>query len=218
MHIDKNILDFYQSSGLYDRIILRKSNIENKLTLINLKTKIASLASFYNKNKNQAVFSDGNENSKIMIIGDMPGVSDEIKKKPFSGDAGELLDKMLLAINLDRNKVYLTNIINYRLEDNKKPSEKDIQKFLPLIIDHISIINPKIVLLMGAVTSQALIGKENSISKIRGKWFNLKIKNKFINFMPTLHPVFLMRQSEQKKLAWEDLKRFYNKLFSEKLC
>ena len=129
MHIDKNILDFYQSSGLYDRVILRKSNIENKLTLINLKTKIASLASFYNKNKNQAVFSDGNENSKIMIIGDMPGVSDEIKKKPFSGDAGELLDKMLLAINLDRNKVYLTNIINYRLEDNKKPSEKDIQKF-----------------------------------------------------------------------------------------
>ena len=96
MHIDKNILDFYQSSGLYDRIILRKSNIENKLTLINLKTKIASLASFYNKNKNQAVFSDGNENSKIMIIGDMPGVSDEIKKKPFSGDAGELLDKMFL--------------------------------------------------------------------------------------------------------------------------
>ena len=197
MHINKNIFDLYQSSGLYDRVILSKSNIENKLTLINLKTKIASLASFYNKNKNQAVFSDGNENSKIMIIGDMPGVSDEIKKKPFSADAGELLDKMLLAINLDRNKVYLTNIINYRLEDNKKP---------------------KVVLLMGAVTSKELIGKENSISKIRGKWFNLKIKNKFINFMPTLHPVFLMRQSKQKKLAWEDLKRFYNKLVSEKLC
>jgi len=100
----KNIYNFYQSSGVYDRIIFQHKNIKNQTTIIDLKQKILALKEVYGKTKEQLVLSDGNIQSKIMIIGDMPGVSDEISNQPFSGDVGVLLNKMLNAIELDRSK------------------------------------------------------------------------------------------------------------------
>ena len=172
----------------------------------------------YHKNLDQMVFSDGNHLSKIMLIGDTPGVTDEINRKPFSGDSGKLLDKMLIAINLNRTLVYITNIINFRLPDNKKPSEYDIKKFKPLIFKHIDIIKPNIILILGSVALETLFEKTYSISKARGEWLELNVNNNIINCMPSFHPSFLIRQPDQKKRSWDDLKKFKNKVIEENLC
>ena len=162
MQNNKSIFDFYQSSGVYDRVILNKKFINNTPTLQDLRDKILNLKEFYKKNEDEMVFADGNPNSKIMIIGDAPGVSDETTGKPFSGETGNLLDKMLSAINLDRNKVYLTNIINFRLADNKRLSQLEIHNYKSLIFNHIKIINPKIIFLLGSVAYEFFCEKKNS--------------------------------------------------------
>jgi len=218
MQNNKNIFDFYQSFGLYDRVIFKKKNNENHPTLEKLVEKILSLKNIYNKNSDQLVFSDGNIRSKIMIIGDAPGISDEIKNKPFSGESGLLLNKMLEAIGLDRTKVYLTNVINFRLPDNKKLDDNDIRYFKPLIFDHIKIINPKLVMILGNSTLRTFVDKQQSISKSRGQWFELNINNNIYNCMPSYHPSFLIKQPLQKKFSWLDLKEFKNQIDIEKLC
>tara|TARA_B100000575_G_scaffold10828_1_gene7919 strand:- start:684 stop:1340 length:657 start_codon:yes stop_codon:yes gene_type:complete len=218
MQNNKNIFDFYQSSGIYDRIIFKNKNNNNHLTIEKLVKKTLSLGNIYNKRNDQLVFSDGNSKSKIMIIGDAPGISDEINKKPFSGDVGLLLNKMLKAINLDRTKVYLTNIINFRLPDNKKLSDNDIKIFKPLIYEHIEIINPKLIMLFGTSTLKTFFNNEESISKVRGKWLDLKIKNNTYICMLSFHPNFLLNQPSQKINSWQDLKEFKNRIDKDKLC
>ena len=152
---------------------MRNKNNNNHLTIEKLIEKTLSLRSIYNKQEDQLVFSDGNNKSKIMIIGDAPGISDEINNKPFSGDVGLLLNKMLKAIKLDRTKVYLTNIISFRVPDNKKLSDYDIKIFKPLIYEHIEIINPKLIMLFGTSALKTFFNNEESISKARGKWLSL---------------------------------------------
>ena len=115
------------------------------------------------------VFSDGNPKSKIMLIGEAPGANEDEEGLPFVGRAGALLDKMLAAIDLDRNKVYISNIINFRPPDNRRPTDEEIKRYLPFISKHIEIINPKILVLLGSTAMNALIGKEVVISKMRGK-------------------------------------------------
>ena len=218
MQNNKNIFDFYQSSGIYDRIIFKNKNNNNHLTIEKLIEKTLSLRNIYHKQINQLVFSDGNNKSKIMIIGDAPGISDEINNKPFSGDVGLLLNKMLKAIKLDRTKVYLTNIINFRLPDNKKLSDYDIKIFKPLIFEHIEIINPKLIMLFGTSALKTFFNNEESISKARGKWLNLKIKNNTYSCMPSFHPNFLINQPSQKINSWQDLKEFKIRIDRDKLC
>ena len=110
------------------------------------------------------VFSDGNPNSKIMLIGEAPGANEDEEGLPFVGRAGALLDKMLAAIELDRKKVYISNIINYRPPDNRRPTDEEIKRYLPFITKHIEIISPKIVVLLGSTAMNALIGYYNFIS------------------------------------------------------
>ena len=123
------------------------------------------------------VFSDGNPKSKIMLVGEAPGANEDEEGLPFVGRAGALLDKMLAAIDLDRKKVYISNIINYRPPNNRRPTDEEIKRFLPFITKHIEIINPKILVLLGSTAMNALIGNEVVISKMRGKWIekNLEI-------------------------------------------
>ena len=218
MHNNKSFFDFYQSSGIYDRVIFKQEQISQTSTIFDLKKEILLLKNDYNKNEDQLIFSDGNSSSKIMIIGDVPGTVDEINQKPFTGEDGKLLDKMLSAINLDRSGVYLTNIINYRLPDNKKPTDEDIKKFKPLIYKHIQFINPKLIFLLGAVTLETFYGKNNSILKARGNWLQLTVNKKQIDCMPSLHPSFLLRQPDQKKLSWLDLKKFKQKIIENNWC
>ena len=163
------------------------------------------------KHANNMVFGDGNTNSKIMIIGEAPGANEDKEGKPFVGRAGKLLDKMLNAIQLDRSKVYISNVLNYRPPENRKPTDEEIKKYLPYLISHIEIINPKILFLLGSTALNTLVGSEVVISKARGKWIEKEIGTAKPWVLASFHPAFLMRQPEQKKLAWIDLKMIKEK-------
>ncbi len=157
------------------------------------------------------VFGDGNPKSKIMFIGEAPGANEDEEGLPFVGRAGSLLDKMLAAIDLDRKKVYISNIINYRPPENRRPTDEEIKRYLPFITKHIEIIDPKIVVLLGSTAMNALIGNEVVISKMRGKWIEKNFGNCKTSVIVTFHPAFLMRQPAQKKMAWIDLKMIRDK-------
>ena len=163
------------------------------------------------KNAKNLVFSDGNPKSKIMFIGEAPGANEDEEGLPFVGRAGALLDKMLAAIDLDRKKVYISNIINYRPPENRRPTDEEIKRYLPFITKHIEIISPKILVLLGSTAMNALIGNEVVISKMRGKWIEKKFGNCKTSVIITFHPAFLMRQPAQKKMAWIDLKMIRDK-------
>ena len=150
------------------------------------------------KNAKNIVFSDGNPKSKIMIVGEAPGANEDQEGLPFVGRAGQLLDKMLTAINLDRKNVYISNIINYRPPDNRRPTEEETKRYLPFITKHIEIISPKILILLGSTAMNALIGNEVVISKMRGKWIKKRFGACETSVIITFHPAFLMRQPAQK--------------------
>ncbi len=163
------------------------------------------------KQAKNIVFCDGNPKSKIMLIGEAPGANEDEEGLPFVGRAGILLDKMLASINLDRKKVYISNIINYRPPENRKPTDQEIKRYLPYITKHIEIINPKILVLLGSTAMNALVGDDVVISKMRGKWIEKKFGNCKTSVIITFHPAFLMRQPAQKKMAWLDLKMIRDK-------
>ena len=163
------------------------------------------------KNAKNIVFSDGNPKSKIMLIGEAPGANEDDEGLPFVGRAGMLLDKMLTAINLDRKKVYISNIINYRPPENRRPTDEEIKRYLPFITKHIEIINPKILVLLGSTAMNALISNDVVISKMRGNWIEKEFGNCKTSVIVTFHPAFLMRQPAQKKMSWIDLKMIRDK-------
>ena len=192
-----------------DNFELSRDKAEN---LDKLKKSILSLNNCDVKRQaKNIVFSDGNPNSKIMLIGEAPGANEDEEGLPFVGRAGALLDKMLAAIDLDRKKVYISNIINYRPPDNRRPTDEEIKRYLPFITKHIEIISPKILVLLGSTAMNALIGNEVVISKMRGKWIEKKFGNCKTSVIITFHPAFLMRQPAQKKMAWIDLKMIRDK-------
>jgi uracil-DNA glycosylase len=203
------------SNGPIKRII---NNTTNNFTgtkiekLGKLKKKIQLIKNCELKdNATNIVFGDGNINSKIMIIGEGPGANEDALGKPFVGRAGKLLDKMLEAIKLNRTKVYISNVVNYRPPENRKPTEEEIERYFPHLVNHIEIINPKILVLLGSTALNTLIGNEEVISKMRGKWMEKEIGNAKLWIIASFHPAFLMRQPEQKKLAWVDLKMIRDK-------
>ncbi len=158
------------------------------------------------------VFSDGNKDAKVMIIGEAPGRTEDKLQKPFVGRAGKLLDSILESINLNRSKVYITNVVNYRPDKNKKPTYKEISKFKKLLLKHIEIISPKCILLLGATAATAVLNHTGPLSVVRGKWKNIKIVNSYYDILTTFHPAFLLRQPAQKKSTLKDLLRLKKKL------
>ena len=176
---------------------------EIKLQLENLKKQIAEIDACDLKNHaNQLVFSDGNFRSKIMLVGEGPGQKEDEIGKPFMGDAGKLLNKMLAAIDIKRESIYITNVVNYRPPNNRKPTTAEINKYSKFLYEHISIINPKILIIMGGTAMEALIGNNFKISKERGIWKDVIIKGKTYLSIVTFHPAYLLRQPDQKKNSW----------------
>jgi len=157
------------------------------------------------------VFADGNPKAKIMLIGEGPGSNEDQEGLPFVGRAGALLDKMLASIDLNRKNVYITNVVNYRPPENRRPTEEEIAKYLPYLKKHIEIINPKILVLLGSTALNTLIGNEVVISKARGQWIEKQFGECKTSVIVTFHPAFLMRQPAQKKMAWIDLKMIREK-------
>ena len=169
------------------------------------------------KNSKNIVFSDGNPNSKIMIIGEGPGANEDLEGVPFIGKTGELLDKMLSSISLDRDSVYITNVVNYRPPENRSPIKEEIDRYLPYLKKHIEIIDPKILILLGSSALNAVIGDEQKISEIRGKWIDKKMGNCNVSIIVSFHPAFLMRQPDQKAMSWIDLKMIRKKISDLKI-
>jgi uracil-DNA glycosylase family 4 len=169
------------------------------------------------KNSKNIVFSDGNPNATIMIIGEGPGANEDLEGVPFIGKTGELLDKMLSSINLDRDNVYITNVVNYRPPENRSPTEEEIARYLPYLTKHIEIINPKILILLGSAALNAVIRDNQVISEVRGKWIDKKIGKCNTSVIASFHPAFLMRQPDQKKMSWIDLKMIRKKILDLKI-
>ena len=164
------------------------------------------------KNASKIVFSDGDYKSKIMIVGEGPGKKEDQEGKPFVGDAGILLNKMLKSINIDRKKIYITNVVNFRPPNNRKPEPSEISKYSNFLRKHIAIIDPKILILMGSTAMESLFGSNIKITKERGSWKDIIINNKTYLCMITFHPAYLLRQPENKKFSWTDLKEIRKKI------
>jgi uracil-DNA glycosylase family 4 len=196
-----------------------KPTIENINSKLNdLKTRIEKINNCELKNNaKQIVFSDGSFESSIMIVGEGPGQKEDELGKPFVGDAGQLLNKMLKAININRENVYITNVVNYRPPNNRKPESSEINRYSEFLREHISIIDPKVLILMGSTAMEALFGSKIKISKERGIWKEVIINNKTYLVMITFHPAYLLRQPDQKKYSWADLKIIRKKIDELKL-
>ena len=188
-----------------------KVGIDKKL--IDLKEKIKSIEDCeLKKFAKNIVFNDGNPKSQIMLVGEGPGEKEDIQGKPFVGEAGILLNKMLNAIKIKREDVYITNVVNYRPPNNRKPEISEINRYSVFLREHISIINPKILILMGSTAMEAIFGQKLKISKERGKWKETIINQKTYLSILTFHPAYLLRQPDQKKFSWEDLKNIRKKI------
>jgi|TARA_B100001758_G_C18366056_1_gene588550 uracil-DNA glycosylase family 4 len=196
-----------------------KPTLEEKLAkLDNLKESIKMVEDCNLKsNSKNIVFNDGDINSPLMIVGEGPGQKEDEMGKPFVGDAGQLLDKMFKAININRHKTYITNVVNYRPPNNRKPEPQEINRYSNFLREHISIIDPKILILMGSTAMESLFGSKLKISKARGSWKELIINNKTYLTMITFHPAYLLRQADQKKYSWSDLKEIRKKIDQLKL-
>lgn len=161
----------------------------------------------------QAVFSRGNPEANLMVIGESPGRDEDIQGKPFVGPSGQLLDRMLGAIALGADDFYVTNVINWRLPANRNPKPEEIEICRPFIEKHIELAQPKVVLLVGGMSMSAMTGL-NGIMKNHGQWQDVTIAGKIYPALPLYHPAFLLRRPELKKDAWRDLLSLREKLLS----
>ena len=216
--INSELINSYDIEYIFsDKPINRfkiKPILEDRSKLLsNLKSEIKNIDNCELKSSaTKLVFSDGDNQSQIMIIGEGPGQKEDEAGKPFVGDAGMLLNKMLKAINIERSKVYITNVVNYRPPNNRKPEPAEVSRYSNFLRKHISIIDPKILILMGSTAMESLFGSKIKITKERGNWKDIIINNKTYLCMITFHPAYLLRQPEQKKYSWVDLKEIKKKI------
>lgn len=159
------------------------------------------------KTAHNTVFCDGNPNADVMIFGEAPGKNEDLKGVSFCGRSGELLDRMLEAIDFDRSHVYITNPVFWRPPENRKPTLEEIESCAPFVKNHVALIKPKALLLLGATAIFAILGIENAVSKVRGKihYYQNEFLECKIPVIPTFHPAYLLRQQEQRKVAWQDM-------------
>jgi len=158
------------------------------------------------------VFADGNPNGGIMLIGEAPGYDEDKAGLPFVGRAGKLLDKMLDAIGLDRTRVYIINVMAWRPPDNRNPDPSEVALCIPFLRRHIELAAPKVLVMLGAVSARHVLGLNDGIMKLRGRWLEYRIGTAMIPVLPTLHPAYLLRQPAHKKLAWRDLQALADRL------
>ena len=202
--------------------INRFQSIEGNISEINedksdqldkLRKKISSIENCNLKdNSKKLILGDGDFNSPLMLIGEAPGELEDNTGNSFQGEIGSLLNKMLLAINIKKDKVYTTYSINFRPPEDRKPTSREIKRYSIFLKEHISIINPKIIILMGSTAMEAVTKFNGKISVERGKWKEIILKDRTFPIMITLSPSYLLRFPENKKYSWEDLKKIRQKI------
>jgi len=224
---DSELLNSIGSSFIFDeRAINRLKNTINILKaennvkegnkekeLAELKVQINSIEDCSLKNNsNKIVLGDGNINSPIMLIGEAPGLAEDSTGLTFADEVGDLLKKMLIAINIKKVNIYSTYAVNFRPPEDRKPTSVEIKRYSQFLQKHISIIKPKIIILMGSTAMESLTGLNSKISIERGKWKEVIVKNTNYNVIITFNPSYLLRVPENKKHSWEDLKKIKQKI------
>ena len=215
----QDLIDTVEPDFIYDNKPINRfkiiKNLESNKTgqLKELEKKINSIENCNLKNNAiNLIMGDGNINSPIMLIGEAPSKMDDSLNKLFQGNIGELLKKMFLAINIRIEKIYLTYSVNFRPPEDRKPTNQEIKRYSIFLKEHISIINPKIIILMGSTAMEAVTGISSKISNERGKWKEIILNNRTLPLIITFSPSYLIRFPENKKYSWEDLKKINQKI------
>lgn len=151
------------------------------------------------------VFADGNPKARVMMVGEAPGRDEDIQGLPFVGRAGQLLDRMLASIGLDRSSVYIVNTLPWRPPGNRTPTPAEHAVCMPFVERHIELVQPEVLVLLGGVSAKQLLQTDTGIMRLRGKWAAVRVGERDIPALPTLHPAYLLRQPAQKRLAFRDL-------------
>jgi len=202
------------------KVELPHSNIDtgDKKSLIEVVIKdLKNHQSSLQKTAKNLVVYDGSLNAKVMLIGEAPGRDEDEQGIPFVGRAGQLLNKMLLAIKLQREDVYITNVVNWRPPDNRTPTDDEILEYLPFLQRQIDIVKPKFIFLLGGIAAKAILSTPLALGKLRGNWHEYKSLNleESIQTIASYHPAFLLRSPQYKKHSWEDLQMLQEKLKNE---
>lgn len=153
------------------------------------------------------VFADGNPEASVMVIGEAPGQEEDRQGLPFVGKSGKLLDRMLASIGLDRDSVYITNVVPWRPIENRKPTPDEVAVCMPFVSRHIELVDPKLLLLLGGASASALLARHEGINRLRGRWFDYASPGlpRPVPVMATFHPAYLLRTPAAKREAWRDL-------------
>jgi DNA polymerase len=160
------------------------------------------------------VFADGNSEAEIMVIGEAPGQQEDRQGLPFVGRSGKLLDRMLASIGLDRDSVYITNVVPWRPVENRKPTHDEVAMCLPFISRHIELVDPRLMILLGGASASALLARHEGINRLRGRWFDYSSPGlpRPVPAMATFHPAYLLRTPAAKRDAWRDLVQIRKRL------
>ncbi|WP_106409279.1 uracil-DNA glycosylase, partial [Teichococcus deserti] len=176
-----------------------------------LREAIASVESPLRDTATNMVFADGHPGSGLMFVGEAPGGDEDRLGRPFVGVSGQLLDRMLASIGLDRTSeapgtgFYITNILPWRPPGNRTPTDAEITQFLPLVLRHIELVQPRHVVMLGGTSAKALLRAKDGITRLRGRWHRLAAGGAELPALPTLHPAYLLRNPAAKRDAWADL-------------
>lgn len=182
---------------------ITNNSLENIKTLVELKQYTMNLEHPLKKTAISCVFSSGDTDADLMVIGEAPGEDEDRESCPFIGASGQLLNRMLAAIDIDRKDVYVTNVIPWRPPKNRTPTQMEIDFFRPILHRHIILKNPKYILLLGSVAMHGVLGSGSTISRIRQTLFHFMDKWPVV---ATFHPSYVLRLPKQKSLVWDDLK------------
>ena len=226
--LDEQLIDTIEPNFVFKNKPINRFNINessndadqtNKAELLEkLKKQINSIENCNLKDNSQnLILGDGNINSSIMLIGEAPGAEEDKTHTTFKGEVGELLNKMLLAIEIKRQNIYCSYAVNFRPPEDRKPTSQEIKRYSVFLKEHISIINPKIIILMGSSAMEAVTGINSKISSERGKWKEVILRNKTYPLIISFSPSYLIRFPENKKYSWEDLKKIKNKITEMKI-
>ena len=210
---DQNPINRLKNTTINLEIENTNNEISKEMKLNELREQINSIKDCSLKNNSEKIIlGDGNIHSPIMLIGEAPGAEEENVGLTFMGQIGDLLKKMLIAINIKKNNVYSTYAVNFRPLEDRKPTSSEIKRYSQFLQKHISIIKPKIIILMGSTAMESLTGLNNKISIERGKWKEVIVQNTNYNVIITFNPSYLLRVPENKKHSWEDLKKIKQKI------
>jgi len=205
--------------GAAEAIVEARKIAENCNTLEELQVAIGAFEGLsIKKTATNTVFGEGNPESPIMLIGEAPGADEDIEGKPFRGENGQLMDKILACINLGRESedldrsVYMSNVLNWRPPGNRTPTQAEMDISLPFIERHIALVQPKMLIICGGLAGKTLLKRSDTISKIRGSFHDYQVGEVSIPTIVTYHPAYLLKMPLQKKAVWADMLMFQAKM------